>query len=637
MAHIYVGSVIKNLRQRKKWQQEKLLDMLQHYEPSIFRLESGVQMPGHDSFRIVMDTLGTPMDETLCPHLDNQPMEVYTMRDRLLQALDNKDLHEAQNLFDETISMMHHEGPVNRQFVLSQQARILELQGRDAAEIIPLVVEGIKLTFVEFNEDSPGDDVLIFEEPELFHTMARLYARLGRIQDSIRMLKQTYTGLQRLSIGERERDRRTVPILLSLAELLINASEYQEAIKVCDVGINISATRNLGKGMLEFLSDKAEALLILDPNTKVEHLLRMAFAGHILLGERDKAYALLECASRMHGITVNTYGMENAEMVPVNKAPYARGLPVACASIGEMIRILRKDAKLTLEELSQGICSTANLSKIEKGEIKGHMFYIEPILQRLGRDPSLYCNFFLLKKDFQAIEIRDMIHMLLVHRKHDKAAELLEELKTYDAFKNRANLQFVRSVEIELQIIEQKDLSPSDVEKMLLEALRLTCPKFDEEMIKHYPLTHNESILINKLAIHYMQTSKLSRAANIFAALIANLNKRYVDEFEKARLYASVMFNYSTCLGRAGRRIEALEIVETAIIFERCRGRLSALSDLVFNKAYNFYMIGKKQESLPYFILSYYGTCLFEVYGNTNNIAVTSKFIFENFGLSLTS
>ena len=637
MANTHVGSTIKNLRARKKWQQEKLLSMLDYYEPNMYRLELGMQMPGSDSLRDVMEILDAPMNEMLCPRLENQPMEVYVLRYRLQQALDNKCLHESQNLYVEMLSMMNHKDPVNRQFILCQRARLMELQGKETAEILSIVLEAILQTYKEFNEDSPGNDVLLFEEPVLFHILAKLYARLGRRQDSIRILKQTCFGLQKFSIGERERDRRAVPILLTLADMLMQAGEYQEAIQICEVGINTSAMRCLGQGMPEFMQLKSDAMKKHDPCAKIDQLLRMAFAGFLLLGEREKAIAVIEGAKKKHGITVNTYGMENADVATVKKVPYARGLPPACHSIGEMIHILRIEAGLTLAELCQGICSIPTLSRIEKGEIKGHMYYIEPILQRLGRDPLLYCNFFLSRRDFEAIEIRDMIHLLLIHRKYDQAAELLEKLKTYKSFESRSNLQFVRYVEIVLQTRKQKDIESSEIEKMLLETLHMTCPKFNEDWIKYYPLTHRESILINRLANLYMKTGELSRSANIFAALITNLDRRYVDEFEKARIYAAVMFNYSTCLGRADRRKEALEVIEKALEFEQSRGRLSSLPDLIFNKAYCIFVKGNESTCLPYFVLSYYGSCLFEEYGQANNISITHKFIYEKFGLSLTT
>ena len=63
----------------------------------------------------------------------------------------------------------------------------MELKGEDAAEILPLVKEGLRQTFEDFDETSPGDNVLIFEEPELFHILARLYARLGKIHEAIRI------------------------------------------------------------------------------------------------------------------------------------------------------------------------------------------------------------------------------------------------------------------------------------------------------------------------------------------------------------------------------------------------------------------------------------------------------------------
>ena len=134
-----------------------------------------------------------------------------------------------------------------------------------------------------------------------------------------------------------------------------------------------------------------------------------------------------------------------------------------------------------------------------------------------------------------------------------------------------------------------------------------------------------------------MGIGELTCAANIFAALIANLDRRYVDEFEKARMYASVMFNYSTCLGKAGRRKEALAIVDKALRFDFSKERLVELPRLIFNKAYIIDMDNKKTESLPLFVLSYYGLCLFEEYGDSNNIALTKQFIFDNFNLTFDS
>ena len=631
MASVFLGSTIRNLRLRKEWEQEEFKRKLYKYEPSVYRLEYGELLPSPDHLQNIMDVLDAPMDEMLCPHLDSQPMEVYTLRYMLQQALDSLDLREAQKLFGEITAKMCHDGPVNRQFVLSQKARLMELRGDEPADILPLVLEGIKETYKEFDEHSPSEDVLLFEEAELFHTLAKIYGRMGRIRDGIRILRQTHNGLKKHSVGERERDRRAVPILLSLAAFLMQAGEYEEALKVCDDGIKESATRSLGKGMPDFLQHKAEATIMLGQGAKVDHLLRMAYAGYLLLGEKEKAEGMLEKVGGMYGITVDTLGMEKVDMPQGEKVPYARGLPPKCDSIGEMILLLRTEAKLSLDKLSQGICSKANLWRIEKGAIRGHMFYFEPILQRLGRDPSLYCNFFLLREDFEAVSIRDMIHLMLIHRKYEKAAELLEKLKKFDKFKKKANLQFVLDVENTLRENFSRSLEPSLTEEKILEALRITCPKFNEKDIQHYPLTHRESILINKLAVHYKQSKDYERAAKIYEALIANLDRRYVDEYEKARMYATVMYNYSTCLGLAGKRKEALGVVEKAFDFEQKRGRLSLLPNLLFNKAYTLFMDGEKEVSLPYFVLSYYGTCLFEEYGQANNVVVSRKFISGNF------
>ncbi|MCL2226471.1 MAG: helix-turn-helix domain-containing protein [Oscillospiraceae bacterium] len=634
MARIYTGKLISELRQRKQWQQEKLRDELSCYAPELYRIEKGEQLPRTDSLKVVMDALSAPMDELICPHLDGQPLDAYVLRYRLIQALDSGDLHMAEELFGELSNLEGFGGAINRQFFLSQQARLMELQEKQADDIIPLVAEALEQTFDGFDGSSPGSKVLIFEEPELFHTLSRLYAQKGRLAEAIKMLEDTYSGLRRLPIGERERDRRVLPMLHSLADFHMQNGDYAAALEACETGLDVSAMRCLGKDTPELLLLKMEVLLKLGRTEQCGRLLIMAFAGFMLLGEKEKALDVLAKTQSEHEATYELRGMEKLDIAPSQRLPYAHGGVTAGKTVGDMIRIMREETGLSLKELSQGICSTANLGKIEKNEVQGHMHYLEPILERLGRDPLLYCNFFLNKEDFEARELRDAIRLLVRQYKYDSAMELLEKLKSYKAYKSRANLQFVKMIEAFVFADSCKEPIP-EIEAKLLEALHITCPDFDEDKIKRYPLTLDEAGIINNLAGHYVDMEENDRAAKIYSALIDNLNSRYVDESEKARLYAAVMFNYSSCLGKSNRRREALDVIETAAAFERNRGRLLELPSFAGNKAYNLMMLGDMEVSLSYFALAYYGFVMFDKYEKNSSIQITQSIVKRNFGIDI--
>ena len=639
MANVYFGETIAKLRQRKGWQQFEILNEFKeigYYDPVIYRIETGEMLPQTETLPDILDIMGFPINEFLCPSLENQPMEVYTLRYYLIQALDNKDVINAEPLLEEISLYIDTDNPIDHQFILCQKARLLELKGKPVDEIMPLVIEGLMQTLDDFDENSPGDNVLIFEEPELFHTLAKLYARQGNLSKAIKILKEIYTGLQLLPTGERERDRRLVPVMLSLTNVLLQAGENNEALTVCEAGLHFSAMRSIGRGTPELLHCKGKALLQLGKMHECEQPLIQAYATYLLLGENNKAAELLIEAKEMWGISVAIHGMDKIDIPQRIIAPYARGKLVKCDNIGAMIKTLRIEAGLTLKDLCQGICSIPALSKLENGETgRGDMYVIEPILQRLGRDPLLYCNFFLRKDDFKARELRDSIHLSLIHNNHDKARKDLDKLKSYKPYQSRANLQFVRRVEIALLCNEGKIKSPDELENMLLDALRLTCPNFNEDDVRRYPLTLDESIIISSLAAHYMETGNLRRASKIYEALIDNLDRRYVDEYEKARMYSTVIFDYSTCLGRMDRRVEALDVIEKAGIFCITRGRLPILASLVFNKAYNLFKREGMDKSLPYFVLAYYGFVVFKDYGKTMHMKITHDFICKTFNIKL--
>ncbi|MCL2841184.1 MAG: helix-turn-helix transcriptional regulator [Defluviitaleaceae bacterium] len=634
MASVYTATVVKDVRIRKGLTRNDMLDRMPNSETSLSRLESGAMVPTLSIFDDLKNALDFHIDAMICPHLDNQPMEVYAFRHLLITALDRNDIEDAESLIEEIESISTFDTPVNRQFLLSQKSRLLEKKGQAFDVVMPLVYEVLQQTFEHLNENSPKDTVLIFEEPELFHTMARAYARMGKLSNAIRILDEVQKELLRLPIADRHKDKQIVQVLLSLAEYYLQSKNYSKVIDTCDLGCEISATRNQGLHMPDFKFKKALAIAAIDPNKTSAYrpLIQQAYFGYILLNQIDAAETVKVTAKTQLNITFKTYGVESLAHKPRRKVPYARGEVIACNHVGEMIKPLREKMGLSLNALSWGICDKATLQRIESDKIaSAHVHLVEPIMQRLGRYVHYYCNFFLTKEDYEGIKERDEIHRLLVTRKYEIAEEKLNKLRKSRKYKAKTNLQFIKRADI--GIFQRKNPKHPDTPSMIVDALSITCPKFNEKDIETYPLTHDESILINMLAIYYKQTGDLERAANIYKKLLDNLNRRYEDEQEKARMYASVAINYSSCLGQMGKIRDALYVAEDAIEFECDRDRLTRLASLYYNKAHCHLRMDEKEKSVPYFAVSYYGSMMFENYGQAKNAGITSKNVKEHLGI----
>ena len=98
---------------------------------------------------------------------------------------------------------------VFKQLYLSKKARLWELQGKPAESILPLIDEGMAITFKNFKIDDIVDNVLVLEESELLHTKTRILATAGNYYDAISILDIMMAGLIKLPATDREKEKYT--------------------------------------------------------------------------------------------------------------------------------------------------------------------------------------------------------------------------------------------------------------------------------------------------------------------------------------------------------------------------------------------------------------------------------------------
>jgi transcriptional regulator with XRE-family HTH domain len=346
-----------------------------------------------------------------------------------------------------------------------------------------------------------------------------------------------------------------------------------------------------------------------------------AYFAYALLRLTRQAEQVQKNADALFGVKIKTYGVESLhfdppeDLIPIKSAGYE-----PAEHIGALIRQFRNQTGLKPKDVYHGLCDKGTYSRIERGQTKqANILLLESLLQRLGRDPNIYFTVFLDMGEFDERQIRDEITTSLgavATDTFDKVEILLKDLAARDFYKHGLGLQYIKWTESSiLQYKAMHQVFPGTEQEfmqqyadLLLEAIKITIPDFNEEQIERYRLTWYEASALMSLAHHYANMDELQRGTAMLGRLINSLNKSYADESVKNRILGAVQFNYATFLMHQNRFEEGLTVngEETCIK----DGQFYLLPLHARNNGWGLAELGRKDESIPYFAMAYYGSGL---------------------------
>ena len=562
--------------------------------------------------------------------------KIFEIQDQIQYFLDSKspaDWDKADELTNKLANGKGFDTEIERQLIIIWKAQLNELkQTASPSHTMSLVDEGIALTYKEFDHQSFEGNMLIFGEAKLLHIYALALSREGKISEAITLLRRIQKGISLLPEDDHDKEKQLAPILLSLSNLLMLKGKYGEALKVCLLGNSSSTERNEGKYMPDFLYNMARCNGSLGNTVECHRLFQLSYFCYVLMRKMDQANQLKCYAKKQYNVELNTYGVENLVFEELDTL-VRHGASVERENIGLFISALRQEEGISQDELWDGICGQSTFSRIEAGKRKGKIFCLEAIMQRLGRDINKYFATFPSIDDFMDKQTRNDVISRLASLDFEVAAKLLEKLKgDRKSYKSGVGLQFIKMSEATIFANQNvKGYSSPKYLEMLENALKVTMSKFDENRAGNYRLSYYEVSIINQMAIHYCESGKTRQGLRLFERLIDSMNCYYIDEKEKIRMYTTVLYNYSKYLGLTGRFEEALEVVKEGEILELRHRRLTLLPSFAINHAYNLLELGLKEQSVPYFALSYYGSIAFE---EEYNYPVIATYVKERFGIT---
>lgn len=245
-----------------------------------------------------------------------------------------------------------------------------------------------------------------------------------------------------------------------------------------------------------------------------------------------------------------------------------------------LLKNMRTEEGISLDQLALGIMSASQLARIEKGERSVAKVVRDRLLERLGVARDLYENLLDLEDYREWERQKDILHA--VREKQTKEAEqLLSEYE--ESLEDDENIRRQFYLVMLADIQKKAEGQELFVRKCYREALALTVPEADTVWAKQRPLSILEiNLLLENLAYENGMDSFLK-----YKVLLRYVEDGCYDEISKAKIYPKIAFyslkkrmQYREHLD-AGERMECLEICGKVVERLRDAGRTYYLVELL--------------------------------------------------------
>lgn len=246
----------------------------------------------------------------------------------------------------------------------------------------------------------------------------------------------------------------------------------------------------------------------------------------------------------------------------------------------KLLKNIRTEEKVSLDQLAMGLMSASQLVKIENGERPINKNIRDRLLERLGVAKELYENLLDLC-DFEEWDYKKKILSAIQNKKIEDAYRLLKEYKAHLRENDRINHQFILAMWGE--VLKQEGASKEKIAECYRKAVILAIPDAEKVWWEKRPLSVLEMNLLLETLVYGNETDDLYK----YRVLMDYVDMGYYDEIMKAKIYPKIVYYYlkKQILFKEYWNVETqtenLKICEKAIDKLRDAGRTYYLVELL--------------------------------------------------------
>ena len=251
-------------------------------------------------------------------------------------------------------------------------------------------------------------------------------------------------------------------------------------------------------------------------------------------------------------------------------------------TIGEIIKKLREEQKVTLHQLCRGICSPATLSRIEEHDRDMEFIMATVLFERLGYTLDKF-ECYGSKEEFDQYEKRLLIQS---HKENGEIEFMEKELKEYVQMigdkKNALQEQFIAYMKGFLYYESGENAKAC---ACMENAVEKSIPNWNESWSTRILLSASELDMLVLLANIYERMENKEKATVIRWEILHDLSKKRECKGQIANIYTEVICQQIPYLIDEGRFQESIYWCDQGIQLLSEISRMYHLSDLLYWKA----------------------------------------------------
>ncbi len=244
------------------------------------------------------------------------------------------------------------------------------------------------------------------------------------------------------------------------------------------------------------------------------------------------------------------------------------------------LKRVRKEEKVRLLQLSEGIMTASQLARIEKGERSVCKNVRDRLLGRLGISSDLYENLLDIEDHAEWEQQRDIL-CAVEQKAFQKAQELIAAYGAQGSRSDKIKQQFCLVMQAE--ILRQQGADQGEVGACYERAVRLTVPDVENLFVTHKLLAIQEINMVLEYAFYHKSADFAQKCRD----LMDYVEHSAYDELSKVKIYPKIVYYYlqemtsDSDIQIPEKLDQCLEICNRAIEMLRDTGRAYFLLELL--------------------------------------------------------
>lgn len=537
------GIIIKEARLRAGLTQEQLSTGICSLA-SLYNIETGRMGVSPSTFQALMSRAGAPC-EAYPAFKNRKDFDAFIVLKNVRLYTDTNCLSLA---YDELIKLKLFNYGDNKFYYQEALFFCARIHYLTYAEKYPLILDllnkAISISHPLFDITHFSKEQLSYVDYEIIFLMANVYINIGKTDLALTICNEANSTINKNLADDKYNAYIQTLFHFTYSKLLFTKEDYKGAKEHSDSAQALSEQYYIESLKVEIMLLKLICDYNYDKSLKSRDLLYMlSLASHLGYGFVKRLTELLKDQGvPSEYLDIDIPGIKELPDYSFDVAVESLSdgdfdlLSKEALTIGELIGVLRKEQRLSLAELSKGLCSVSKLSKIENRKQEPGIFLAEALLNRLGyseRDFTFYGN------TSESAFWHQKIFLVSQNRRGDYSSkEVISIIEQGISSNNPGMRQLCILLKNSAEFSEERCLC-------LLDALKISLPDFDFSEISQYRLSWNEISLLNLLCTNYIVLKKYDKAYNINRALCRYSQNSFITpSYKNTALLLSLRLRY---------------------------------------------------------------------------------------------